>query len=214
LAMSVRRITQGSDFVCVVNSESDEAPDFTEGPVWKIIVGGNKLSRGYTIEGLTISYYRRIANTADTLMQMGRWFGFRPGYRDLVRVFLGVREGKDRNSDLVSLFNEVCRMEESFRDDIKRYLRRPGAPKITPRQIPPLIAIAGNLPPTARNKMFNAKIERKNFGGRWSTLTLTARRTESMQDRKSTRLNSSHVKISYAVFCLKKKKKNTSIDRQ
>jgi len=181
LAMSVRRITQGSDFVCVVNSESDEAPDFTEGPVWKIIVGGNKLSRGYTIEGLTISYYRRIANTADTLMQMGRWFGFRPGYRDLVRVFLGVREGKDRNSDLVSLFKEVCRMEESFRDDIKRYLRRPGAPKITPRQIPPLIAIAGNLPPTARNKMFNAKIERKNFGGRWSTLTLTARRTESMQ---------------------------------
>src|SRR6266496_4957378 len=29
------------------------------------------------------------------------------------------------------------------------------------------------------------------------------------QDRKSTRLNSSHVEISYAVFCLKKKKKNT-----
>src|SRR5436309_7098878 len=35
-----------------------------------------------------------------------------------------------------------------------------------------------------------------------------ARQLISGRDRKSTRLNSSHVKISYAVFCLKKKKKN------
>lgn len=76
--------------------------------MWKIIVGGNKLSRGYTIEGLTVSYYRRVAGTADTLMQMGRWFGFRPGYQDLVRVFLGVAEGRDGKTDLVSLFNGLA----------------------------------------------------------------------------------------------------------
>jgi hypothetical protein len=174
LAASVQKITRDSHFVRVVNSDKDEAPDFTHGPVWKIVVGGNKLSRGYTVEGLTVSYYRRVANTADTLMQMGRWFGFRPGYRDLVRVFLGVQEGRDQSLDLVGLFKEVCRMEERFREEIKRYVRRPDAPRITPRQIPPLIAISGNLPPTSRNKMFNAVVAKKNFGGRWSMPTLTA----------------------------------------
>ena len=57
--------------------------------IWKILVGGAKLSRGYTIEGLTVSYYVRLTAQADTLMQMGRWFGFRPGYRDLVRLYVG-----------------------------------------------------------------------------------------------------------------------------
>lgn len=181
LAEAVQKITRDRNFVRVVNSDRDEAPDFTEGPVWKIIVGGNKLSRGYTVEGLTVSYYRRLTSTADTLMQMGRWFGFRPGYRDLVRVFLGVREGRNQSLDLVSLFKEVCRMEESFREEIKRYVRRPNGPKITPWQIPPLIAISGDLPPTARNKMFNAVVKRKNFGGKWSTPTLTASKKKSLE---------------------------------
>lgn len=180
LAASVQKITRDSHFVRVVNSDKDEAPDFTHGPVWKIVVGGNKLSRGYTVEGLTISYYRRVANTADTLMQMGRWFGFRPGYRDLVRVFLGVQEGKGQSLDLVGLFKEVCRMEERFREELKRYVRRSDAPRITPRQIPPLIAISGNLPPTARNKMFNAVVAKKNFGGRWSMPTLTAAKDSNL----------------------------------
>src|SRR6185295_4402091 len=83
----------------VVNSDSSDAPDFSAAPVWKIVIGGNKLSRGYTIEGLTVSYYRRVAGTADTLMQMGRWFGFRPGYKDLVRVFLGVADGRRGDID-------------------------------------------------------------------------------------------------------------------
>lgn len=181
LAAAVQKITQDSNFVRVVNSDKDEAPDFTHSPVWKIVVGGNKLSRGYTIEGLTVSYYRRVANTADTQMQMGRWFGFRPGYRDLVRVFLGVQEGKNQSLDLVGLFKEVCRMEERFREEIKRYVRRPGAPKITPRQIPPLIAISGNLPPTARNKMFNAVVAKKNFGPGWSMPTLTAAKPANLE---------------------------------
>ncbi|PKD17658.1 hypothetical protein APR41_05470 [Salegentibacter salinarum] len=52
-----------------------------------IAVGGNKLSRGLTLEGLTISYYLRASKMYDTLMQMGRWFGYRPGYLDLCRIF-------------------------------------------------------------------------------------------------------------------------------
>jgi hypothetical protein len=52
-----------------------------------IVVGGNKLSRGLTLEGLTVSYYLRASRMYDTLMQMGRWFGYRDGYSDLCRIF-------------------------------------------------------------------------------------------------------------------------------
>jgi len=52
-----------------------------------IAVGGDKLSRGLTLEGLSVSYYLRTTKLYDTLMQMGRWFGYRPGYLDLCRIF-------------------------------------------------------------------------------------------------------------------------------
>jgi hypothetical protein len=52
-----------------------------------IAIGGDKLSRGLTLEGLSVSYYLRASRMYDTLMQMGRWFGYRPGYVDLCRLF-------------------------------------------------------------------------------------------------------------------------------
>lgn len=52
-----------------------------------IAVGGNKLSRGLTLEGLSISYFLRATKFYDTLLQMGRWFGYRPGYVDVCRLF-------------------------------------------------------------------------------------------------------------------------------
>jgi hypothetical protein len=52
-----------------------------------IVIGGDKLSRGLTLEGLIVSYFTRSSNTYDTLMQMGRWFGYRPGYLDLCRLY-------------------------------------------------------------------------------------------------------------------------------
>ncbi len=52
-----------------------------------IAVGGNKLARGITLEGLSVSYYLRTTRMYDSLMQMGRWFGYRPGYVDLCRLY-------------------------------------------------------------------------------------------------------------------------------
>ena len=52
-----------------------------------IAIGGNKLSRGLTLEGLTVSYYLRASRMYDTLMQMGRWFGYRDGYTDVCRLY-------------------------------------------------------------------------------------------------------------------------------
>ena len=53
-----------------------------------IAVGGNSLSRGLTLEGLSTSYFYRNSQMYDTLLQMGRWFGYRDGYEDLIRLWI------------------------------------------------------------------------------------------------------------------------------
>lgn len=53
-----------------------------------IVIGGFVLSRGLTLEGLTISYFSRNANAYDTMLQMCRWFGYRNGYEDLCRIYI------------------------------------------------------------------------------------------------------------------------------
>ena len=151
--------------VIVVNSDTDidqEPISFEMRPVWRILVGGAKLSRGFTVEGLTISYYRRITNQADTLMQAGRWFGFRNHYRDLVRLYIGRREPGPRGTttDLYEDFESILRVEEDFRSELRRYaVLVNGLPQITPSQIPPLVSQhVPWLRPTASNKMFNARL--------------------------------------------------------
>ncbi|MFF3393100.1 Z1 domain-containing protein [Streptomyces sp. NPDC002669] len=161
-------INAGGNPVVVVNGDTDRYfsqvdLDFDRTPnVWKILVGGTKLSRGFTVEGLTVTYYRRTTRQADTLMQMGRWFGFRPGYRDLVRLYIGREEPltKTRTVDLYEAFEAICRDEETFRSQLSRYAELvDGKPQVTPAQIPPLVS--QHLPwikPSGRNKMFNAEL--------------------------------------------------------
>lgn len=71
--------------VRLVYPDNSNKPNFA--PMF-IVIGGNTLSRGLTLEGLTTSYFLRTTNQADTLMQMGRWFGFRKGYEIFPRVWL------------------------------------------------------------------------------------------------------------------------------
>ncbi|MFJ6432580.1 Z1 domain-containing protein [Streptomyces sp. NPDC091416] len=170
-------INAGGSPVLVVNgdTERDYAQpelDFDRTPhVWKILVGGTKLSRGFTVEGLTVTYYRRTTQQADTLMQMGRWFGFRPGYRDLVRLYIGREEalGKSRTVDLYEAFEAICRDEETFRSQLTRYATLvDGKPQVTPAQIPPLVSQHLSwLRPAARNKMFNAELVEIRSPGQW-----------------------------------------------
>ena len=73
-----------------INGNSKDALDYhqyKENGLNVIAVGGDKLSRGLTLEGLSITYYFRNTLMYDTLMQMGRWFGFRKGYMDLCRIY-------------------------------------------------------------------------------------------------------------------------------
>ena len=162
-------IDDGEKRILIVNSDNkSDDPDFEHGRVWKILVGGAKLSRGYTVEGLTISYYRRRAEAADTLMQMGRWFGFRQGYRDLVRLFIGRAEPLPKGGgtiDLYLAFEGVCRDEIDFRHELQKYaLPKYGGKGIRPSQVPPLVS-SYVLRPTASNKMYNAEIEFQNLSG-------------------------------------------------
>jgi hypothetical protein len=76
--------------VLPINGFAREALDYKEHEAEGrsvIAVGGDKLSRGLTLEGLSVSYFLRTSRMYDTLMQMGRWFGYRPGYLDLCRLF-------------------------------------------------------------------------------------------------------------------------------
>lgn len=171
LGEAIRRISGLGSPVIVVNSDRDlnqEAIDFEKRSVWRILVGGAKLSRGFTVEGLTVSYYRRRTRQAATMMQMGRWFGFRAGYKDLVRLYIGRKE-QDRNMrlDLYEAFEAMVRDEEDFRDELERYSRLvDGVPQVKPRDIPPLVS--QRLPwlkPEAANKMYNAELVTRRSPG-------------------------------------------------
>jgi hypothetical protein len=82
-----------------------------------IAVGGDKLSRGLTLEGLTVSYYLRASKTYDTLLQMGRWFGYRPGFEDLCRVHL--------SRDSINWYSHIAEAAEELTQQVKR-MRRDG----------------------------------------------------------------------------------------
>lgn len=75
--------------VKVINGAAKDALDYWDHPegMSAIAIGGDKLSRGLTLEGLSVSYYLRASRMYDTLLQMGRWFGYRPGYVDLCRLY-------------------------------------------------------------------------------------------------------------------------------
>ncbi len=76
-----------------------------------ISIGGDKLSRGLTLDGLTVSYYLRASKMFDTLMQMGRWFGYRDGYQDLCRIFT--------TSTLIRWYRFIATSSIELKEDIK-----------------------------------------------------------------------------------------------
>lgn len=173
---AVDRIQEGVNPVVIVNgvAEKDYLQsdiNFQAGDVWKILVGGTKLSRGFTVEGLTISYYTRRTIAADTLMQMGRWFGYRPHYGDLVRLYIGrnVPGSKKTIIDLYKSFEAIVRDEEDFREELRRFqgFDDDGRPLVRPMDVPPLVYQSlPYLKPTSSTKMYNAELTEQGEGGK------------------------------------------------
>lgn len=107
-----------------INSVTGEMLDYERDPGLKAIaIGGNRLARGLTLEGLTISYFVRRSAMYDTLMQMGRWFGFRGGYEDLTRIWM--------TAELAGWFGDLAAVEHELRQDIRRY----EIEQVTPTQL-------------------------------------------------------------------------------
>lgn len=98
--------------VKLINGTAKDALDYNEYPdgLSVIAIGGDKLSRGLTLEGLSVSYYLRASRMYDTLMQMGRWFGFRPGYIDLCRLYT--------SRDLVERYQHINLASEELRSEL------------------------------------------------------------------------------------------------
>lgn len=135
----------------VVNSKSDEGLNYAEaadrGEALNVIaIGGLSLSRGLTLEGLTISYMYRNTRMYDTLLQMGRWFGYRPNYEDLCRVWL--------SDDSIDWYEHIADATEELRDSIKEMNRVKATPEtfgLMVRSHPDALTV------TAANKMRDAE---------------------------------------------------------
>ena len=111
-----------------------------------IAIGGLTLSRGLTLEGLCVSYFYRNSKAYDTLLQMGRWFGYRPGYADLCRIWM--------TSEAQDWFTHIADVVAELRDDIKRMHANRSPPSefgMRVRSHPKTLLI------TAANKMRNSE---------------------------------------------------------
>ena len=142
--------------VISVNQKSSDTLDYErferehDDGLRTIAIGGDCLSRGLTLEGLCVSYFYRNSQMYDTLMQMGRWFGYRPGYDKLVRVWMA--------EDAISWYTHISEATELLKLEVYRMNRN----KLTPLEFG--YKIKGHpdaLIPTARAKMRNARLDVK-----------------------------------------------------
>lgn len=129
-------------------------PDGVELVETVIAVGGSTLSRGLTLEGLVVSYFTRSARTYDTLLQMGRWFGYRPGYEELPRVWMSASIRDD--------FRFLAQVEWEIREEMRAMEER----GVSPFQYGFRIrAHPGNLAITSKNKMHYAEEMQVSYSG-------------------------------------------------
>lgn len=157
--------------VRTINSRSPDRLDYRkyrENGLHVIAVGGLTLSRGFTLEGLTTSYFLRNSIMYDTLLQMGRWFGYRDGYDDLCRIYM--------TPDAISWYAHICEATEELRDEFRRMERAGKRPEdfgLRVRSHPDSLIV------TARNKMRTGRTvsHRVSLGGR--LIETTAVRADS-----------------------------------
>lgn len=101
-------------------NKKDHADILKETPAF-IVMGGQTLSRGLTIEGLVSTYFIRKTSTADTCLQMARWFGFRKGYELLPRLWM--------DEDTYNAFCQLAVINQELFQEIKKYKMNNEDPK-------------------------------------------------------------------------------------
>ncbi|WP_336011057.1 Z1 domain-containing protein [Acinetobacter calcoaceticus] len=158
------------------SSKSLDYFKYKENGLRVIAVGGNSLSRGLTLEGLCVSYFYRKSQMYDTLLQMGRWFGYRPGYDDLFKIWISIEAidwyGYITNAN-EELKREIIRMKDADQTPLEFGLKI--------RQDP------ASLIATARNKMRAATSVRRpiTISGRLLETPRLSTNVGSLQDNEN-----------------------------
>ncbi len=136
----------------LINSSSDDTLDYKHyedagESLTVIAVGGLSLSRGLTLEGLIVSYMYRSTKMYDTLMQMGRWFGYRDSFEDVCKIWLP--------DESQGWYGHIAEAIEELRQQIKQMRRD----KKTPTEFGLFVRTHPDAPLliTARNKMLDAE---------------------------------------------------------
>jgi len=142
--------------VRMINGTAKDALDYSEheGAGLKVIaIGGDKLARGLTLEGLCVSYFLRASKMYDTLMQMGRWFGYRPGYLDVCRLYT--------TSELAEWFRHITEAAKELREEFDLM----AASGSTPREYGLKVQSHPVLMVTSQLKMRSARNLQLSFSG-------------------------------------------------
>lgn len=139
-----------------INGSAKEALDYADNEsvgLKVIAIGGDKLARGLTLEGLCTSYFLRTARMYDTLMQMGRWFGYRDGYLDVCRLYT--------SEELVEWFGHIADASEELRQEFDNMV----AVGATPKQFGLRVKSHSIMTVTSPAKMKNARAVQFTYSG-------------------------------------------------
>ncbi len=119
------REAEEGTYLRIVYPSDEQLEALGKAPIF-IVIGGNTLSRGLTIEGLVCTYFARTSNLADTLMQMARWFGYRKGYELLQRIWM--------TTDVVERFEALTKVDMDLKREVERFMKQGISPaKFGPR---------------------------------------------------------------------------------
>ncbi|WP_240329957.1 Z1 domain-containing protein [Helicobacter suis] len=141
--------TLSSMQVRLVNQENQEFSYPKDKNLNVIVVGGASLSRGFTLEGLSVSYFIRDSEFYDTLMQMGRWFGYRDGYEDLCKIYMP--------EEIQEKFKKITDAINDLMDQLEE-MNKKGE---TPLDFGLAVKKAAGLRPTSGSKMRNVMLRKK-----------------------------------------------------
>ena len=178
-------------YLRIVYPNDEQLDKLAKAPVF-IVIGGNTLSRGLTIEGLVCTYFARTSNLADTLMQMARWFGYRKGYELLQRIWM--------TTAVVERFEALTKVDMDLKREVERFMKQ----GVSPEKFGPRIR---NIPEIAK---FRITSKRKSQSAEYDDFDFCGDSYETTDFENGLMLQNN---IKVAEDFIEKIDKNTSIRR-
>ncbi|MFT3987961.1 Z1 domain-containing protein [Aestuariivirga sp.] len=167
-------LPESSDKIQVITANGKNKTDIEYDPYKEtglslIAVGGDKLSRGLTLEGLSVSYFLRLSRQYDSLLQMGRWFGYRRGFADLCRLYT--------TPDMEDWFRYVATAQKELRAQFFEM----SLTNATPKEFGLKVAVHDILEVTARNKQRHAELRQSSYAGEGKVQTVMFRDRQTIE---------------------------------